>query len=1602
MDYWNEVAKLEEDITRSETVGRGGELLQGEQSIDNAGAPVVEGNTGGAVSNSVQSNGENVATQENQQQVNVPVGNSEQLSSSEIPNNPTISQTSDQVAEGGNAPGKSGVDPRNMSYDERAKRGDMLRNAPAVDVNEGVITSTKELSARKAAEKWWDENVTEPAFYDTEIGEVEISRNSVESSLAHRYGQAKLDALTSLIEGFENAVYLGSMSDGTRHGGVMNHYFAYPINYKGERCYVFCRAMHDANKNRLYVHEVFIADRIKKGDTLQTAASQLHGGIALYKDILANVLDLEPTSVSEDRNSVSNSQENTQKSGETAENGGERMYSQEELAEAKEQLGELNATSAPEFAARLFSIKPWKTLEEANAALKELLASYGETLNGQSLAVMPFLDKAQGLIREYNKSQEPRSTEDEAPVTSEPTEQPEAGEVANAGPVNRETLQLNLSEEDFNALLNSGDKAAISEYLAEMDGLLRIGAGSPLDGQEALREEYRKAVEQYGKENIPAEVMDDLNSRMQPYSDLSRAIFDRKYALQDKLREIEANEAQAKEQAEKEAKAEHKKTAFGGFLASKSDVGASAAEKALNKKYNFDGKVMTVAEFVEEAVANGNAKLSTIEEPKYKGASRTAWNRMDAKQQEADAKRVKESGTKTVYTVNDHDLGKTAYDYAKFLLEKKAEQEKAAAKQKVKDAIEPFAKEKAAENNGEFSAENNDIHSREGDGPLTDREVVMESDVYSKVLGKPRYYGQKQRNYVARQRAKMAQKATELAEKLNTPIEVRETAEGLTGKKAKAKGWYDVKSGNIVVVVSNHGSIEDIQATVLHEVVAHKGLRQMFREHFDAFLDNVYNNVDAEIRAEIDALTEKYGNTREATEEYLASLAENTYFEKVNPSLWSRIKQWFLNMLTEVGIKLDFELSDNELRYILWRSHQRLVNPGIYNPVTRITDVAVRARLGIGEYAPAVEEMSHVAEEDAAEMQESVMEGQTMFRRGEKSSQKEENDKNWLSSLFEKAIEDDRRRKREEKNEREENLQNEPSGDVLYSRIYEEIISRSNRRAKGRNPIEVETQIQEANRQGGSIYAQTQTQKLQLEALRKLTNNEINTLRQEIESLLGEEWIKSDEYAESREKFEDFLYVIQRFQGRNERRYVVEKLTGEEVNKILWHENTHRAITKLFGEDLTKIEEVYNGLPDSEKSNVIKRLEEKNYDAEDFPAESMCYFVEEAYLNKFLNSKYKLSYIVEKVNPEMKDFANFVQGLIDYIDYGREGFESSGREGIERVGREGTKNAGELYIEQQLQERNGESDANGEGTDATEGATEPYSNGRENTRFRTTEEVIDRQEKNEADIARFDVSSLGERLNIPVRVAEAVPENRRNRKGWLDNAEKLMDILVDAHNKALGRVLEKAEKVKPKKVNAAGVEVIGSLDKFGQEMVGAYNAGKELSGKPLNDAVSEAYNNLAEADEKVRKVFDLDAEADVERFVNGYTPTGEEQKDAVIEEYKTERATVQGYELAREFVENIKSAKAEIADLEKELKKAYQEKREGVMSQEAYNEFRRSTINAIFESKIGMVDAYHSLISKFSEGVRDSGKSEAMNEYKRICRKSTEQRCKAIVKKTRA
>ena len=87
----------------------------------------------------------------------------------------------------------------------------------------------------------------------------------------------------------------------------------------------------------------------------------------------------------------------------------------------------------------------------------------------------------------------------------------------------------------------------------------------------------------------------------------------------------------------------------------------------------------------------------------------------------------------------------------------------------------------------------------------------------------------------------MHKAATDLAQQLHVEgdVEILTTTEGLTGRQAKAKGWYDVKTGRVTIVLPNNKNATDVRETVFHEVVAHKGLRNLVgEEHFNTFLKN--------------------------------------------------------------------------------------------------------------------------------------------------------------------------------------------------------------------------------------------------------------------------------------------------------------------------------------------------------------------------------------------------------------------------------------------------------------------------------------------------------------------------------------------------------------------------------------------------------------------------------------------------------------------------------------------------------------------------------------------------------------------------------------------
>ena len=201
---------------------------------------------------------------------------------------------------------------------------------------------------------------------------------------------------------------------------------------------------------------------------------------------------------------------------------------------------------------------------------------------------------------------------------------------------------------------------------------------------------------------------------------------------------------------------------------------------------------------------------------------------------------------------------------------------------------------------------------------------------------------------------RMAERVEELANKLNLDnVEIVTDASTLQGKKQRSKGFYSKSKGKIYIVIPNHRDILDVEQSLLHEAVAHYGLRQLFGEEFDTFIDNIFAKADKEIREKIVKLAIKKGwDFRTATEEYLASLAEDTEFNNCPKNWWNSIKEWFKRLLYKFGFSRDLNLSDNSLRYILWRSYENLKKPADKrNAMDVANDIAMQYELKVGNFA---------------------------------------------------------------------------------------------------------------------------------------------------------------------------------------------------------------------------------------------------------------------------------------------------------------------------------------------------------------------------------------------------------------------------------------------------------------------------------------------------------------------------------------------------------------------------------------------------------------------------------------------------------------------------
>lgn len=199
-----------------------------------------------------------------------------------------------------------------------------------------------------------------------------------------------------------------------------------------------------------------------------------------------------------------------------------------------------------------------------------------------------------------------------------------------------------------------------------------------------------------------------------------------------------------------------------------------------------------------------------------------------------------------------------------------------------------------------------------------------------------------------------------IAQKTGGKVKMVSSVGEITNKAAKAAiedgrkitGWYDEKTGEVHLYMPNIHDRYTAEKTIWHEVVGHKGMRELFGdERFDKFLREVWYDLDKPENAALKKLVDeerKFNplNIYNAIEEGVARLAEDG---KGEAGFWNGIKNKVSDFLHEIGYRVAPNTKD--VKYLLWLSKNLQKNPN--DPYWKLRAEAVKYRLD-HERMPAV------------------------------------------------------------------------------------------------------------------------------------------------------------------------------------------------------------------------------------------------------------------------------------------------------------------------------------------------------------------------------------------------------------------------------------------------------------------------------------------------------------------------------------------------------------------------------------------------------------------------------------------------------------------------
>ena len=176
------------------------------------------------------------------------------------------------------------------------------------------------------------------------------------------------------------------------------------------------------------------------------------------------------------------------------------------------------------------------------------------------------------------------------------------------------------------------------------------------------------------------------------------------------------------------------------------------------------------------------------------------------------------------------------------------------------------------------------------------------------------------------------------SDKLGIKINIIDNYRDVQNKGAKANiasanpakgegtwGWFEKGSGEVFIYVPDFlrwktdTALQEVDKTVLHEAIAHKGLSEMLgKERFGELCDKVWQEImNDEQREKFIDYPGVNGDTRAAADEFIAKMAENVKQDTV----WDKIANFFKDILNSIGIEI--KVADNDLEGLLKQSYRR-------------------------------------------------------------------------------------------------------------------------------------------------------------------------------------------------------------------------------------------------------------------------------------------------------------------------------------------------------------------------------------------------------------------------------------------------------------------------------------------------------------------------------------------------------------------------------------------------------------------------------------------------------------------------------------------------------